>query len=139
MVTCLPRESGVKWLHGYMVTWLNGFMATCLPRESGVKWLYGYMPAPGHRGLNDKYHSPRIYSWVEFGARDTPNLILHAISIRFVIKTVPSTVQISDFRFQNSEFRSTVFQCLPRDLGGLPRDLGGLPRDPGGLPRDIGS
>jgi hypothetical protein len=70
-----------------------------------VKWLNGYMPAPGiggympalrigglikDSGLNDKYHSPRIYSWVEFGARDTPNLIprtsnliLHAISLRF--------------------------------------------------------
>jgi hypothetical protein len=65
-------------------------------------------PVPKHRRLNDKYHSPRIYSWVEFGARDTPNLIprnsnliLYAISIRFVIITVSATVQISDFRFQN--------------------------------------
>jgi hypothetical protein len=103
----LSRESGVKWLHGYMVKWLNG-----------------YIPAPGigglikESGLNDKYHSPRIYSWVEFGARDTPNLIprnsnriLYAISLRFVIITVSATVQISDFRIQNSDFN--IMDSLP--------------------------
>jgi hypothetical protein len=86
---------------------LNGYM---------VKWLNGYIPALGigglikESGLNDKYHSPRIYSWVEFGARGTPNLIprtsnliLHAISLRFVIITVSATVQISDFRIQISK------------------------------------
>jgi len=71
------------------------------------------VPAPRTRWLNDKYHSPRIYSWVEFGSRDTPNLIprtsnliLFAISIRFVIITVSATVQISNFKFQISDFRS---------------------------------
>jgi len=58
--------------------------------------------------VNSQTQGPRIYSWVEFGARNTPNLIprnsnliLYAISIRFVIITVSATVQISDFRFQN--------------------------------------
>ena len=41
----------------------------CLPRLLGVS-----VPAPRPRWLNDKYHSPRIYSWVEFGSRDTPHL-----------------------------------------------------------------
>ena len=91
-----------------MAKWLHGYLAKCLPRDlGGLPRESG--ACPGNRGLNDKYHSPRIYSWVEFGARDTPkliprnsNLILHAISIRFVITTVPAAFQISDLRFQIS-------------------------------------
>ena len=79
-------------------------------------------PVPKHRRLNDKYHSPRIYSWVEFGARDTPNLIprnsnliLYAISIRFVIITVSATVQISDFEWP-------IFRAAEASPGARGRD-----------------
>jgi len=81
-----------------------------------------FSACPGNRGLNDKYHSPRIYSWVEFGARDTPNLIprnsnliLYAISIRFVIITVSATVQISDFEWP-------IFRAAEASPGARGRD-----------------
>ena len=97
-----------------------------------------FSACPGNRGLNDKYHSPRIYSWVEFGARDTPNLIprnsnliLYAISIRFAIITVPSTVQISDFRIQISEFEWTIFRAAEQGGRGTLRLAQGRLRDEG--------
>ena len=114
-----PENSVVSVFHGFSVSVpapiTRGF-SVC--PETSVACPETSVACPGNRGLNDKYHSPRIYSWVEFGARDTPNLIprtsnliLHAISIRFVITTVPATLQISDFRFQISDFNWAIFRA----------------------------
>jgi hypothetical protein len=70
--------------------------------ETSVACPETSVACPGNRELNDKYHSPRIYSWVEHPEPHTPHPEPDFTCNFYSVCDNDRSVYSSDFRFQIS-------------------------------------